>query len=77
MARGKIIYEGAFVTIRIPPYNQMPDGMKRYDNTIHRVSRVRDYGAWGKTYELEDVVGRNGVPYTWTKDELRLAEVCK
>lgn len=47
---------------------------KRFDKTIHRVSKVVNYDNQGAYFELEGVVSRKGVPYGFTIDELKKVE---
>jgi hypothetical protein len=68
----KYKYEcGKQVVVRFDPRNRIPNiGARKYDGTIHRISYEKNYGAYGTMYELEGCVSDQGVPYTFTKDEL-------
>ena len=71
------IHKGSMVAINFNPLSNFtrPDYVTtRYNKTIHRVSKVVNYGGWGTYFELEDVVSRKGVPYGFTIDELRKVE---
>lgn len=49
-------------------------GAMKYNGTIHRISKEKNYGAPGKTFELEGCVSDKGVPYTFTADELEVVK---
>jgi len=66
------INEGALVRIHFSPYSPtVTRWVKKYDGTIHRVSKVVAYKI-GAYYQLEGVVGKNNVPFSFTRSELEL-----
>lgn len=66
---------GEWVTVRFDPGDRIPNiGAKKYDGTIHRIVKEVNYGAYGTMYELEGAVSDQGVPYTFTKDELEVVK---
>ena len=72
------LHKGSMVAIHFNPLSNFTRPQyvtKRYDGTIHRVSRVVNHDNQGAYFELEDVVSRKGVPYGFTIDELRKVEI--
>lgn len=49
-------------------------GAEKYNGTIHKVNKKKNYGAYGNLYELEGCVSDKGVPYTFTADELEVVK---
>lgn len=72
------IGKGSLVAIHFNPLSNFtrPDYVTtRYNKTIHRVTKVVNYGGWGTYFELDGVVSKKGVPYGFTIDELRKVEI--
>ena len=71
---GKRTYDvGTLVEVLFDPLDKVPNVATRiYAGTQHRISRRIEYGAYGTLFELEDVVGKNDVPYVFTTHELKI-----
>lgn len=66
------IAKGTKVVVRYNPITSATNvAARKYDGTIHRVSKVVALPL-GKYYELEGVTGPNGVPYGFCRDELEV-----
>jgi hypothetical protein len=64
---------GGLAKVVFDPGDSIPNlGAKKYDGTIHRIIREVRYGTYGAMFELEGCVSDQGVPYTFTKDELEV-----
>lgn len=69
----KRIELGRMVAAHFDPGDRIPNlGAKKYDGTVHRIVKETIYGAYGTMYELDGAVSDQGVPYTFTKDELEV-----
>lgn len=71
------IHKGTWVAVHYDPMmSQRPSYIaQRYNRTIHRVSKVVNYGGWGTYFELENVVSEKGVPYGFTIDEIEKVDM--
>lgn len=68
-----MMVKGTLVAVRFDPNSQIPNlAAKEYNNTIHRISKVSNYGTKGKTFELDGAVSGKGLHYTFTPDELEV-----
>lgn len=70
----KIMNVGVWVAVHFQE-DKIPNiGAQKYDGTIHMISKRKDYGSYGRLFELEGCVSDKGVPYTFTADELEVVK---
>ena len=75
MSRGKSIAKGTMVVVRYNPLMAATNvAARKYDGTIHRVSRVVETRL-GPYYELEGVTGKNEAPYAFTRGDLEIMKL--
>ena len=65
--------KGCMVAVHFDPGDRIPNlGAKKYDGTVHRIVKETAYGTYGSMFELDGAVSDQGVPYTFTADELEV-----
>lgn len=72
MAKHREINEGTRVMVRFNPLSPtMTQSVRKCDRSVRRVSKVVTLGV-SSYYQLEGVVGKNNVPFSFTKDDLEV-----
>lgn len=65
-------WKGRMVVVRFDPGGICPNfAARKYNNTIHKVTRAKRYGAHS-FYELDGAVSDAGVPYTFSDEDLEV-----
>lgn len=66
-----MLHKGKYVAVRFDPNSQIPNlAAKKYNNTIHKISRMKSFGAHGKLFELDGAVSEGGIHYSFQADDL-------
>ena len=66
---------GKLVAVHFDPGDRIPNiGARKYDGTVHRIVKETAYGTYGSMFELDGCVSDQGVPYTFTADELEVVK---
>lgn len=64
---------GTLVKVVYDPDEKVPNiAAKKYEGTVHSISKRYDYGAYGVLLELDGAVSDKGVPYVFGVNDLEI-----